>query len=283
MSAATLAKVFVRYTKMQGAGNRILVIDARDEAPEPPDREMLCVLADETTGPGFDQVMWLTPAMRPGSAASYRVFNSDGTEVEQCGNGIRCVARLLADEARDRLLAFDSPAGRVEARLLDDGRVSVDMGAPIFDPADVPFIADDTADAYALGVAGQTLSVAVLSMGNPHCVLEVADVATAPVATLGPAIEHHKRFPQRVNAGFRHIRSRDEVDLRVFERGAGETMACGTGACAAVVSGIAQGLLDEAVRVNLPGGELMVSWRGAGEPVWLTGNADFVDEGSLDL
>ncbi len=268
---------------MRGAGNRILVIDARTEAIEPPPPDTLRRLADETTGPGFDQLMWLTDAVRPSSAASYRVFNRDGSEVEQCGNGLRCVASLLAGEAAAGRLELDSPAGPVDAELRPDGQVTVNMGTPRFEPAEIPFAADLRQDAYELDVDGRVLSVAVVSMGNPHCVVDVDDVASAPVAELGPRIEHHDRFPERVNAGFRRIRQRHDIDLRVFERGTGETLACGTGACAAVVTGQAAGRLDETVTVNLPGGQLMVSWRGPGEPVWLTGNAELIDEGTLDL
>lgn len=271
------------YARMHGAGNRILVVDCRAGKPGSPDREQLIRLADESTGPGFDQLMWLVPPIREGSVAAYRVFNADGSEVQQCGNGLRCVARLLAEEATAGELTLDSPVGPVTARLLDDGRVTVDMGAPIFDPARIPFIADREAVEYDLDVGGREYRVAVLSMGNPHCVLEVDDTRTAPVATLGPLIERHPRFPERVNAGFRTILHEHEIDLRVYERGAGETLACGTGACAAVVAGRRDGRLDEKVAVNLPGGQLVVSWRGPGAPVWLTGSAELIDEGILEL
>ena len=281
--ADTLAHMPTPYARMHGAGNRILVVDRRTAGPGSPDREQLLRLADESSGPGFDQMMWLSPPVREGSAAAYRVFNCDGSEVQQCGNGIRCVARFLATEATAGELTLDGPAGPVTARLLDDGRVAVNMGAPIFDPQRIPFLADHEALGYELDVGGREYRVAVLSMGNPHCVLEVDETSTAPVETLGPLIERHARFPERVNAGFRTILDEHEIDLRVYERGAGETLACGTGACAAVVAGRREGRLDETVTVNLPGGQLVVSWRGPGAPVWLTGSAELIDEGILEL
>lgn len=268
---------------MQGAGNRILVVDARSAPIEPPRPDVLQRLADDSTGPGFDQLMWLHAPVRPTSVASYRVFNRDGSEVEQCGNGLRCVARLLAGEATDGRLELDSPAGPVTAELNEDGRVTVDMGVPRFAPAEIPFIADSQQDEYPLDVDGRTLVVAAVSMGNPHCVIDVDDVSTAAVAELGPMVERQERFPARVNVGFRQVANRREIHLRVYERGTGETLACGTGACAAVVTGRAAGRLDDTVTVNLPGGQLMVSWPGPGEPVWLTGNADLIEEGTLDL
>jgi diaminopimelate epimerase len=281
--AATLARMSLSYVRMQGAGNRILIVDARNDSVAPPDPARLRCLADEQTGPGFDQLMWLGPPSTPTSAASYRVFNRDGSEVEQCGNGLRCVASLLAAAAVDRRLRLDSPAGQVEAQLLEDGRISVNMGAPTFAPEEVPFTASGSSLSYGLDVDGDTYRIAIVSMGNPHCVLDVDDVAAAPVATLGPLIERHERFPERVNVGFRHIVGPAEIDLRVFERGAGETLACGTGACAAMVTARAAGLVAETVNVNLPGGRLMVSWRGPGDAVWLTGDAHLVDEGTLAL
>lgn len=271
------------YSRMHGAGNRILVVDARRNVVTPPGPERLRRLADEQTGPGFDQMMWLTPPSRAASAASYRVFNSDGTEVEQCGNGLRCVASILADEASNDRLQLDSPAGVVEARLLGDGQVAVNMGAPVFTPRDIPFTASGIATAYDLDVAGEEYKIAAVSMGNPHCVVDVEDVATAPVGELGPLIERHARFPDRVNVGFRRVLSPREIDLRVFERGAGETLACGTGACAAMVTARAADRVGESVLVNLPGGRLMVSWRRPGDAVWLTGDVELVDEGTLEL
>ncbi len=272
------------YTKMQGAGNQILVVDRRNASTVPPPPDTIKRMGSAELGPGFDQLMWLEPSHDDSIAASYRVFNTDGSEVEQCGNGVRCVALLLANENDSvREFVFESPAGPVEARVLDGDLVAVNMGPPEFDPARVPFIADVQADRYTLDVAGMSYDVAILSMGNPHCVLEVDEVATADVAGLGPLVESHKRFPARTNVGFMALRDRANIELRVYERGAGETLACGTGACAAVVAGHRQDRLDDKVAVQLPGGELVVSWRGGSEPVWLTGNAEIVSEGTIDL
>lgn len=270
----------VAYTKMHGTGNRILVIDQRGEDREPPGAEALRRLGDDTTGPGFDQLMWVTAAREPDNAASYRVFNRDGSEVEQCGNGVRCVAKMLATGATASLV-LESPAGPVEARVLDNGDVSVSMGRPEFEPARIPFVADGQADRYVLEVNGEQHAVQVVSMGNPHCVLAVDDVATADVESLGPLLEHHARFPNGANVGFMRVIDRSNIELRVHERGVGETLACGTGACAAVVCGQRSKLLEDEVSVRLRGGQVMVSWRR--DTVWLTGNAELISEGSLDL
>jgi diaminopimelate epimerase len=228
--------------------------------------------------------MWVGPASSPNAVASYRVFNSDGSEVEQCGNGVRCVAWMLARHSgTERSFSLESPAGVIEATVLDDDLVSVSMGPPEFDPAKIPFVADAQADIYTLDVFGRPHLVSVLSMGNPHCVLRVDTIAVADIDRLGPAIERHDRFPAATNVGFMAIQDRANIDLRVYERGVGETLACGTGACAAVVAGQQLGLLDERVAVRLPGGQLVVSWRGAAEPVWLTGNAELISEGTVDL
>ena len=274
----------VAYTKMHGTGNVILVVDQREGSASPPTPERLRELGNEGSGPGFDQLMWITSCDTPGCAAAYRIFNADGSEVEQCGNGLRCVASLLAGMG-DGAQAFSllSPAGVVEARVDDDGLVAVSMGAPVFEPDKVPFVATHRAARYALDVDGVDYDVAVVSMGNPHCVLQVDDVATAPVTELGPRIERHDRFPEGANVGFANITGRNSVDLRVFERGVGETAACGTGACAAVVTGQQLGLLDADVDVRLPGGQVVVSWCGGSEPVWLTGNAETISEGFMDL
>ena len=261
------------FQKMQGAGNQILIVDQRSAGSILPSADVLKTLCDAEFGPGFDQLMWLAPAQSSAAIASYRVFNNDGSEVEQCGNGVRCVAVLLAKEVgRSAEFALESPAGLIEARIVAENRASVNMGTPDFDTA-----------LTELDVAGVALDVSILSMGNPHCVLDVVNVSTADVAGLGPAIEHHECFPQGINVGFMHILDRANIDLRVFERGAGETLACGTGACAAVASGYQRGLLDDKVSVRLPGGQLVVSWRGGSEPVWLTGDAELISEGTIDL
>ena len=272
------------FLKMQGAGNRIVVVDQREKDLPPPTPEQLVRLGDDKSGPGFDQLMWVGPASDASMDASYRVFNADGSEVEQCGNGVRCVVRMLATGNPDkRRFVLESPAGPIEAELLDDNQVSVNMGPPEFDPARIPFIAVVQTNRYDLDVAGHTLDVSVLSMGNPHCVLDVDSVETADVSGIGGLIEHHPRFPARANVGFRTIRDRSNIDLRVFERGVGETKACGTGACAAVVSARLQGLLDKRVRVSLPGGDLRIAWAAKNQPAWMTGPAVQVFEGSLEL
>lgn len=274
----------VAYTKMHGTGNRILVVDQRNSSVTPPSAEQLRELGNEATGPGFDQLMWLFDADDPNFAASYRVFNADGSEVEQCGNGVRCVAAFLANESGHlQTFTLKSPAGPIEARVDDDGLVAVSMGTPEFEPADIPFIAKERSGRYDFAVDGEKFEICAVSMGNPHCVLHVDDVESAPVDALGPIIERHERFPQRTNVGFARIHDRTSIDLRVFERGVGETEACGTGACAAVVTGQAIGLLDDEVNVRLPGGQVVVSWRGGSEPVWLMGNAEYISEGIMDL
>jgi diaminopimelate epimerase len=274
----------VAYTKMHGTGNLILVVDQRRGDASVPSTVRLRELADERTGPGFDQLMWIVAGGDEGCAAEYRIFNADGSEVEQCGNGVRCVAAFLADEAgHPQSFTLSSPAGPVEASVDDDGLVTVSMGRPDFEPARIPFAADRRENRYALDVDGIDYDVAVVSMGNPHCILQVDDVATAPVSELGPRIECHDRFPQKTNVGFVCITGRDSIDLRVHERGVGETAACGTGACAAVVACQNLGLLDAEVNVRLPGGQVVVSWHGGSEPVWLTGNAEYLSEGFIEV
>jgi len=234
---------------------------------------------------GFDQALMLEPPRDAGSRVFYRIFNSDGTEVEQCGNGARCIAALLYARAPElgRDLVMGSTGGTVRAHVRDDGLVSVDMGAPNFDPRSLPMIAAAEAPTYSLQVDGAKVKFGAVSMGNPHAVIQVSDVKTAPVDRFGPSIEHHPRFPQRTNVGFMEIAGRGHIRLRVFERGAGETLACGTGACAAVAVGRMRGLLDAEVRVDLPGGSARVSWAAAGEPLWLTGPATTVFTGSIDI
>lgn len=272
------------FLKMHGTGNQILVIDQRREDHAPPTTEQIRKLGDASTGPGFDQLMWVTPARNATMTATYRVFNADGSEVEQCGNGVRCVAWMLArHDDSERVFRLESPAGPIEARVLTDGRVAVSMGPPEFHPARIPFVADSQSDRYSIDVEGSVLDVSVLSMGNPHCVLQVADVDAADVAELGPLIEHHRRFPACTNVSFMAVNDKVSINLRVHERGVGETLACGTGACAAVVAGQRLGQLDDEVAVHLPGGQLVVSWRGAAGSVWLTGDAELISEGTIDL
>ncbi|HVW67443.1 MAG TPA: diaminopimelate epimerase [Steroidobacteraceae bacterium] len=274
----------IDFTKMHGVGNDFVVFDAPAGQPvlSP---EQFRRLADRHTGIGYDQALVLQPPQRPGTAVFYRIFNSDGLEVEQCGNGARCIAALLHRRglAPTGAVTLDSPAGPIHARILRDGQVSVDMGVPSFDPRALPFEAPAGVDPYPLEVAGNAISIGAVSMGNPHAVLEVESVERAPVETLGPAIEGHARFPKRVNAGFMEIVDSGHIRLRVYERGAGETLACGTGACAAVAIGRYRGRLDSEVSVRVRGGELRVNWSGPGEHIWLTGPAEISFEGHVEV
>ncbi len=273
----------IDFLKMQGLGNDFLVFDAPAEAA--PDSKALRALADRHTGIGFDQALMLEKPRDPGSRVFYRVFNADGGEVEQCGNGARCVAALMYARApeRGREVLMQSLGGPVRARVREDGQVSVDMGAPNFDPRSLPMEAAAEAPRYPIAIDGGTVEVGAVSMGNPHAVLQVPDAAAAPVGELGPALERHPRFPRRVNVGFMQIVDRGHIRLRVHERGVGETLACGTGACAAVAVGRDWGLLDEEVRVDLPGGTARVSWPGRGGRLWLTGPATTVFTGTVNL
>ncbi len=266
----------IEFLKMQGLGNDFLVFDAAAIAADIHlNEKTLRALADRHTGVGFDQALMLESPRDPASRVFYRIFNSDGTEVEQCGNGARCIAALLYSRAPElgREMTLGSPGGRVRARVRDDGLVSVDMGIPEFQE---PF-------EFSLKIEGKDLSMSALSLGNPHAVLRVPDVKTAQVELWGPSIQRHPHFPHRANVGFMQILGRNHILLRVFERGAGETQACGTGACAAVAVGARQGLLDGEVRVDLPGGTAMVYWEGPGQHIWLTGPATTVYTGSIDL
>ena len=271
----------LNFTKMNGLGNDFIVFEASDAALPTPDR--LRRLADRRTGIGFDQALVIQSPRRANTDVFYRNFNADGSEVEQCGNGARCIASLVAQQRGQRTLRMDCLAGLINAQLNDDGQVSVDMGVPNFEPASLPFIADVMADHYAIEVDGKRIDIGAVSMGNPHAVLMVEDVARAAVESLGAAIETHPRFPNRVNVGFMQVVSRDQINLRVFERGVGETQACGTGACAAVAIGRKRGLLNEVVSVNLPGGMLKIRWQGSGTSLWMTGPATRVFEGTVEL
>jgi diaminopimelate epimerase len=272
------------FTKMHGLGNDFIVFDAA--APQAiPSPAALRALADRRTGIGFDQALVLSPPHRSGTDVYYRIFNADGSEVEQCGNGARCIARLVASRAGEsgRALVLESPGGLVNARLRGDGLVSVAMGVPDFDPRSLPMIADAAADSYHMDLPSGPVEFAAVSVGNPHAVIRVRSVDDAPVDTVGRAMENHARFPRRVNVGFLEMVAPDHVRLRVFERGVGETRACGTGACAAVAVGRRHGPLAEEVKVDLPGGRLIVQWAGLGEPVWLTGPAETAFEGHVDI
>jgi diaminopimelate epimerase len=281
-----LAPMRIEFLKMQGLGNDFLVFDA----PPPSagailDREKFRALADRHTGVGFDQALMLEAPRDARARAFYRIFNSDGSEVEQCGNGARCIAALLyaREPALGRELNLGSPGGSVRAVVRDGGLVSVDMGVPNFDPKALPMEADGESPMYSLSLDGRKLEFGAVSMGNPHLVMRSADVEAAPVAILGPVLERHPRFPNRTNVGFMQIVDRGHIRLRVFERGAGETQACGTGACAAVAVGRRWNLLDSEVAVDLKGGRASVSWPGPGKPVWLTGPATTVFTGSIEI
>ncbi|MEQ1683151.1 MAG: diaminopimelate epimerase [Burkholderiaceae bacterium] len=280
------------FTKMQGAGNDFVVLDATRAPIELSDAQMRA-LGDRRFGVGADQILMIEPSRTPGIDFGYRIFNGgSGDEVEHCGNGARCFVRYVRDKGLSdkRTLRVTTMNNVLELHLQDDGRVTVDMNAPIFDLARVPFDAAGLNarrlgdfSLWPLDVNGQTAEVAVLSMGNPHAVQIVADVDTAPVATFGPLVETHVRFPRHVNAGFMQIVNRGQIRLRVHERGAGETLACGTGACAAVVAGIRLGLLDARVDVQARGGNLTIEWQGGESHVLMTGPATSVFEGEIEL
>jgi len=272
------------FSKMHGLGNDFVVIDAINQSVDLTSAQVRHI-ADRRLGVGCDQLLLVERSGQADSEFRYRIFNANGKEVEQCGNGARCFARFVRDKGltdADRI-PVQTPAGRIELIIQDDERITVDMGAPRLEPDDIPFQALVRAPRYALSVAGETIELGVVSMGNPHAVLEVPHIDTAPVAKLGPQIESHSRFPNHVNAGFMEIVDRGRIRLRVFERGAGETLACGSGACAAVVVGRIQGELDETVNVELRGGDLVVSWAGEDCPVLMTGPATFVFEGKIQI
>jgi diaminopimelate epimerase len=273
----------IDFTKMHGLGNDFAVFDAPGAAPL--DGTLIRRLSDRHTGIGFDQALVLEPPRRPDTAVFYRIFNADGVEVEQCGNGARCIAALLAARglARSGTVTMDSPAGLIRARTLEDGLVSVDMGPVRFEPRVLPFESQAEAARYPLELDGGSVEIGAVSIGNPHAVLAVESVDTAPVERLGPAIERHPRFPKRVNAGFMQVMDRARIRLRVYERGAGETLACGTGACAAVAVGRRWGELDREVHVSVRGGELRVNWNGPGEHIWLTGPAEVSFAGHVEV
>ncbi len=274
----------VEFTKMHGLGNDFIVLDL-PEGTAWPSAERWRALADRHTGIGFDQALVLLPPRRAGTDVFYRIVNSDGTEVEQCGNGARCIASLLHSRGMGvgRPVSMDSPGGVLQARFLDDGRVSVDMGAPNFEPRSLPFDAPARQRTYRAEMDGQTIEFGAVSMGNPHVVLQVASVHSAAVERIGPSLQHSPLFPRQVNVGFMQIIDPGRIHLRVYERGAGETRACGTGACAAAVVGHDLGLLADDVEVHVPGGVLSVHWQGTGHPVWLTGPVQLSFEGRVEI
>ncbi len=274
----------LKFTKMHGAGNDFVVIDGvRQEVYLTP--EQLRLLADRHFGIGCDQILIVKRSNNEEADFRYLIFNGDGGEVEQCGNGARCFVRFVHDQklTSKREIVVETKSGLISPRLEEDGRVTVNMGAPIFEAGCIPFDSDSDAVMQPLEVNGTSVQITAVSMGNPHAVQVVADVERAPVATMGPLIESHPRFPKRVNVGFMQVIDRAHIKLRVYERGAGETMSCGTGACAAVVSGIQRGLLDNHVQVATHGGVLTIAWAGLGAPVLMTGPAITVFEGEINL
>jgi diaminopimelate epimerase len=274
----------LRFAKMHGAGNDFVVLDGVSQRVRL-SPEQLQRLADRHFGVGADQILLVEPATVPEADFRYRIFNADGSEVEQCGNGARCFVRFVRAKGltAKREIRVETLGGIIAPRLEPDGRVTVDMGPPAFEPARIPFVTSSEALVQPLEVGGATVMITAVSMGNPHAVQVVDDVDAAPVAAQGPLIERHARFPQRVNAGYMQVVDRHRIRLRVYERGAGETLACGTGACAAVVAGIRRGLLDSPVAVETRGGELTIAWAGADNSVFMTGPAEFVFEGEIEI
>lgn len=275
----------LRFTKMQGLGNDFVVIDAINQTVQLGPGQVQ-QLADRHFGVGCDQVLVVEPADQPDVDFRYRIFNADGGEVEQCGNGARCFVRFVHDKGltRQRQIRVVTASGVISPLLEEDGMVTVDMGVPVLEPSRIPFVSDSQELVQALELSnGDRIAVTAVSMGNPHAVQVVASVDTAAVAETGPLIESHPRFPSRVNAGFMEVVNASQIRLRVFERGAGETLACGTGACAAVVAGVMRGLLNSPVSVQTRGGVLQISWGGAGQPVLMTGPAETVFEGEIEL
>ncbi|MFZ2855590.1 MAG: diaminopimelate epimerase [Rhodocyclaceae bacterium] len=274
----------LKFSKMHGLGNDFVVLDGiRQMITLSP--AQLRLLGERHFGIGCDQILLVEKPGRPDVDFRYRIFNADGGEVEQCGNGARCFVRFVHDQGLTdkREIRVETMKGVIGPRLEDDGSITVDMGVPVFAPEQIPFISANDNLVQPLMVGDDEVAITAVSMGNPHAVQVVADADAAPVERQGPLIEKHPRFPQRVNAGFMQVRHRHAIRLRVYERGAGETLACGTGACAAAVAGIARGLLDSPVRVETRGGELLIAWQGTGTPVLMTGPAVTVFTGEIDL
>ncbi|EMD79756.1 TPA: diaminopimelate epimerase [Vibrio diabolicus] len=270
------------FSKMHGLGNDFMVVDCITQNVFF-SQDLIRRLADRHTGVGFDQLLVVEAPYDPETDFHYRIFNADGSEVEQCGNGARCFARFvrLKGLTNKYSISVSTKKGKMILNIEDDGEVTVNMGVPEFEPNKIPFKAKQKEKTYIMRAGEKTLFCGAVSMGNPHVVTVVDDVDTADVDTLGPLLESHERFPERVNAGFMQVVSRDHIRLRVYERGAGETQACGSGACAAVAVGILQGLLNENVKVSLPGGELRIAWQGPGKPLFMTGPTTHVFDGQL--
>lgn len=272
------------FTKMHGIGNDFVVLDGINQVVNLSSAQVQRI-ADRHFGVGCDQLLVVEAYAGEEADFRYRIFNADGSEVEQCGNGARCFARFVYDQGltQKTTIPVMTASGLIVLNIQPNGQVMVNMGVPEFAPERIPFISERQQTLYNREIAGEWVSFSAVSMGNPHAVLQVTDVDTAPVDVLGPALEHHPSFPRRVNVGFMQVLGRDRIRLRVFERGSGETLACGTGACAAVVAGCIQGLLDTQVTVTLPGGDLQIRWDGEGQPVWMTGPAETVFRGTLRL
>jgi len=283
IGAGTVSKL-LKFTKMQGVGNDLVVVDAVNQQVAL-DADTVRHIADRHFGVGCDQILLIERPRTSGTDFYYRIYNADGQEVQHCGNGARCFLRYVRDKGlTDKTqIRVETLSGIIIPKLESDGRVTVDMGAPEFEPAKIPFVADAQALTYRIEVAGQSVEISALSLGNPHAVQLVDSVDGAPVLTQGPLIEHHPRFPQRVNAGYMEVIDRRRIKLRVYERGAGETLACGTGACAGVVAGIMRGYLDSPVSVQTNGGRLSIAWAGGRQPVMLTGAAETVFEGAIEI
>jgi len=274
----------VSFSKMHGLGNDFVVMDTIHQSINL-DADQIRFIANRRLGIGCDQLLLVEKPQSAEAEFRYRIFNADGLEVEQCGNGARCFARFVLDRGltQSRQIPVETQSGLILLTMEQDGHVTVNMGVPSLAPESLPFVADQQAANYPLEVDGDEFSIAAVSMGNPHAVLRVDDIDRAEVEQLGPKIENHLRFPNRVNVGFMQIVSKDAINLRVYERGAGETLACGTGACAAVVAGQVQGWLDNIVTVSLPGGELVIRWLGGDNPLYMTGPATHVFEGNIEL
>lgn len=274
----------LKFTKMQGAGNDFVVLDTTT-TPFNLTIKQIQHIANRQFGVGCDQLLLVEKTNTPNVDFRYRIFNADGSEVEQCGNGARCFVRFVVDKGltQKREITVETASGIITLKLEADNQVTVNMGAPKFEPPEIPFLAETLAAHYLLDVAGQGMLIFAVSMGNPHAVQIVTDVDNAPVASIGPLIEKHVRFPQRVNVGFMQIINTHHIKLRVYERGSGETLSCGTGACAAVVSGIQHGVLQSPVKVSTRGGELSIAWQGEHTPVLMTGPATIVFEGEIEL
>lgn len=284
--------MLIRFTKMHGLGNDFMLLDLISQNIHLGEGRMRS-LADRRLGIGFDQLLTVGPPSNPSADFLYRIFNADGTEVEQCGNGARCVTRFVRDRGLTTKthITLETSSRQIDCKLEKDGNITVNMGAPRMEPDHIPFIAEQSQITYELAVPAtinqckniEQVCISAINVGNPHAVLAVDDVSSAPVAKLGPLIERHSRFPERVNVNFMQILSRDEIALRVYERGVGETLACGTAACASVVAGRLIGLLDESVTVSLPGGNLLIRWAGNESDIYMTGPACRVYEGRLHI